>query len=97
MFGSSAIIELLEVNYDSLFPSCPSDNGNYVLKCEVTNSGVGNFSWTANAPGPSGTSDYNDLTNKPQIEGETLSGNKEFSDLHLVAISSNEINIIMSN
>ena len=93
----SAIIELLEVNYDSLFPSCPSDDGNYVLKCEVTNSGVGNFSWTANAPGPSGTSDYNELTNKPKIEGETLSGDKEFSDLHLVAISSNEINIIMSN
>ena len=93
----SAIMELLEVNYDSMFPSCPTDDGNYILKCEVTSSGVGNFSWTQHAPGPSGTSDYNELSNKPQIEGETLSGDKSFSDLHLVAISSNEINIIMGN
>ena len=32
---------------------------------------------------PSGTSDYNDLSNKPQINGTTLSGNKTASDLGL--------------
>ena len=32
-----------------------------------------------------GTSDYNDLTNKPQINGVTLSGNKSTSDLFLSA------------
>lgn len=32
---------------------------------------------------PSGTTDYADLTNKPQINGTTLSGNKTASDLGL--------------
>lgn len=33
--------------------------------------------------GGGGTSDYSDLTNKPQINGETLTGNKTASDLGL--------------
>lgn len=33
--------------------------------------------------GPSGTLDYNDLINKPRIEGVTLTGNKTFADLGL--------------
>ena len=39
------------------------------------------------AGGSGGTSDYTELTNKPQIEGVTLSGNKSASDLGL-ALSS---------
>lgn len=39
------------------------------------------------AGGSGGTSDYTELTNKPQIEGVTLSGNKTASDLGL-ALSS---------
>lgn len=35
--------------------------------------------------GGGGTSNYNDLSNKPQINGNTLSGNKSASDLGLVA------------
>ena len=35
--------------------------------------------------GGGGTSNYNDLSNKPQIGGVTLSGNKTASDLGLVA------------
>lgn len=35
--------------------------------------------------GGGGTSNYNDLSNKPQIGGVTLSGNKSASDLGLVA------------
>ena len=35
------------------------------------------------AGGSGGTSDYTELTNKPQIEGVTLSGNKTASDLGL--------------
>lgn len=31
--------------------------------------------------GGGGTSDYNDLSNKPQIGGVTLSGNKSLADL----------------
>lgn len=42
--------------------------------------------WTA--PGGSGgTSDYADLTNKPQIAGVTLSGNKSLADLGIAAAS----------
>lgn len=37
--------------------------------------------------GGGGTSDYSDLTNKPQIEGVTLSGNKSASDLGLATES----------
>ena len=33
--------------------------------------------------GGGGTSNYNDLANKPQINGETLSGNKSTSQLHI--------------
>ena len=35
------------------------------------------------APGPGGTTDYNDLDNKPKINDITLSGNKSASDLGL--------------
>lgn len=37
----------------------------------------------ASSGGGGGTSDYTDLTNKPQINGVTLSGNKSASDLSL--------------
>lgn len=37
--------------------------------------------------GGGGTSDYSDLTNKPQIEGVTLSGNKTASDLGLAKLT----------
>ena len=37
--------------------------------------------------GGSGSSDYNDLSNKPQIAGVTLSGNKSLADLGIAAAS----------
>lgn len=42
------------------------------------------FEW-ASSGGGGGTSDYNDLTNKPQINGNTLSGNKTSSQLGITA------------
>lgn len=39
----------------------------------------------ANSGGGGGTSNYNDLSNQPQINGTTLTGNKTASDLGLVA------------
>ena len=39
--------------------------------------------WRERQSGGSGTTDYSDLNNKPQIEGITLSGNKTASDLGL--------------
>lgn len=42
------------------------------------------FEW-ASGGGGGGTSDYNDLSNKPQINGNTLSGNKTSSQLGITA------------
>ncbi len=46
-------------------------------------------------PGPPGsgsiTGDYEDLLNRPQIEGVTLSGNKTFEELNLEGIGFIEI------
>lgn len=42
------------------------------------------FEW-ATGGGGGGTSDYNDLSNKPQINGNTLSGNKTSSQLGITA------------
>ena len=39
--------------------------------------------------GGSGTTDYDDLSNKPQIGGVTLSGNKSASDLSLASLDAN--------
>ena len=43
--------------------------------------------------GPSGSTNYNDLSNKPQINGVTLSGNKTTSDLHIEAGASDLSNL----
>ena len=42
------------------------------------------IAFARNMSGGGGTSDYDDLTNKPQINGVTLSGNKTGADLGLV-------------
>lgn len=44
-----------------------------------------------------GTMNYNDLINKPQIEGVTLIGNKMFPDLNLDALTNTEIQTIFDN
>lgn len=42
---------------------------------------------TLHSQGGHGTDDYNDLNNKPQVNGVTLSGNKSLSDLGIAAAS----------
>ncbi len=44
------------------------------------------FEW-ASGGGGGGTSNYNDLINKPQINGNTLSGNKTSSQLGITAVA----------
>lgn len=41
--------------------------------------------------GNSGVTDYNDLQNRPKIEGKTLSGNMHFSDFGLQPMTENEV------
>lgn len=43
---------------------------------------------------PGSISDYNQLSNKPQIEGVTLEGNKTFPNLNLDVISIDDIDIL---
>ena len=46
---------------------------------------------------PSGVTSYNDLTDKPSIEGVTLVGNKTFPNLHLDVLTNSEIQDIFDN
>lgn len=41
--------------------------------------------------GSSGTNNYNDLINKPMIEGITLTGNKTYEELNLQRVTNSEI------
>ena len=47
--------------------------------------------------GGSGTSDYNALTNKPSIEGVTLTGDKSFPQLNLDILTNTEIESIFND
>ena len=49
--------------------------------------GEGGRYWKTVSGGSSGTSDYTDLTNKPQIGGVTLAGNKSLNDLGIASSS----------
>lgn len=46
---------------------------------------------------PGSATDYAQLTNKPQIEGVTLAGNKTYPDLNLEAISGETITNIFNS
>lgn len=42
-------------------------------------------------PSAGGTKDYNELINKPQIEGVTLEGNKTYEELNLERVTNSEM------
>lgn len=48
----------------------------------------GTFGWI-DGGGQQGTTDYNDLTNKPQINSVTLTGNKSLNDLQIQTVGTN--------
>ncbi len=66
-------------------PDVGENDDGKVLKASYSG-GVGTYSWQTGG-GSGGTSDYTDLTNKPQINNVTLSGNKSLSDLGIAAAS----------
>lgn len=66
-----------------------------IIKTRYTSDSGSTWSdWSEVSEG-TGTTDYNDLINKPQIEGVTLSGNKSFSDLNANRITNTEIENII--
>lgn len=60
---------------------------NVILALALKNSGGGG----------TGTSNYNQLSNKPQVNGVTLSGNKSSSDLNLLGTDDSLTNEQLSN
>lgn len=52
---------------------------------------------TDSLTGPAGTTDYEELENRPQIEGNVLTGNKTFEQLGLVELSNSEIQNIINS
>lgn len=70
--------------HDLLFAPDVGDEGEPTTLYEITSVGVAcalNRLCKMKGEGGSGTGDYNDLDNKPQIAGVTLSGDKSLSDL----------------
>lgn len=51
---------------------------------------------SSRSSGSGGTANYNELTNKPQIEGITLTGNNSFEDLSLEKLTNTEIENLLS-
>ena len=45
-------------------------------------------------PGPPGTTNYNDLTNKPRIESVELIGNKTLDEIGIRIMTENEIDLL---
>lgn len=61
------------------------DTKSYSVYCSTTNSSYAtNDTFTLIVGGSGGVSDYEDLTNKPQVNGVTLSGDKDSEDLGIV-------------
>ena len=50
-----------------------------------------------NTGGSGGTSDYNFLANRPQINGVTLQGNKTNEDININALTNREIDSIINS
>lgn len=61
-----------------------------------TMSADGNMRGTLNLPRSGGTTDYEELDNKPQIEGVTLIGNKTFEELTLIHLTNLEIESMLT-
>lgn len=66
------------------------DNTDEVYQLDVTNQS-GTYRTPNLKGGGSGSSDYDQLSNKPQINSQILVGNKSFSDLGLKPLTNTEI------
>lgn len=74
--------EMGNVNIETGIADAPYDDKQYARK---------NGQWTVVTGGPGGTSDYNDLENKPTINGRELVGDQTGDDLGLYTFPDNGI------
>lgn len=73
-----------EVDSTKQVPAVGANDDGKVLTASYSDD-TGSYAWATPSGGGGGTTDYSDLTNKPQINSVTLSGNKSLSDLGLAA------------
>lgn len=71
----------------------PSQLGGVIVGSGLAITASGVLSATATP----GSSSYNTLTDKPQINNTTLSGNQSFADLGLIEITNGEIDTIINS
>lgn len=77
---------------DVYFAVCKNDGLMYVYNKNATpNAETGKYTVS------SGTSDYEGLSNQPQINGETLIGNKSLEDLGVANLTNEEIKAIVDS
>ena len=74
-FMGSTDAPTFDANTVLLFYFAPAPQGEYVPRYYYLGC------WSTSGGGGGGSSSYSDLSNKPQINSVTLSGNKSFSDL----------------
>lgn len=88
MYNMSARMKIVKVVYDVLQERYDSmELGELSTTLSQALGVSGGSSYSGSSGGGGGTTNYNDLTNKPQINSQTLTGNKTASDLGLVADS----------
>lgn len=74
--------------FDGFSPSASVTKSGKIATITITDKeGTTSVTVSDGDGGGSGTTDYNELNNKPQIAGTTLSGNKSLSDLGIAAES----------
>ena len=87
-YNTRSLMKIVKVEYDVLSEHYTSmELGELSTTLSQALGVSGGSSYSGSSGGGGGTTDYNDLTNKPQINSQTLTGNKTASDLGLVADS----------
>lgn len=79
----------------------PEAGGTFIVPYFITDShghlvSAGNSEVQLPEGGSGGTTNYNELQNKPQIEDVTLTGDKTFEDLGLISLSNTEIENLLT-
>ena len=89
--GSGNYTDTIE-GHEITISKTPDLNGNIIL---IKNSNY-NYSLLKDSSGEGGATSYNDLSDKPMIEGITLQVNKTYEELNLQRITNSEIEDLLT-